>query len=858
MENIPSKYQILKSISSLQAKELSLMQQAYRLKQAGNLPSAGKVYLELFAVLDQHLQLALLNNQQYPADPVEIDPVLNPLIDHMMIYADLVEIQGDFKSAQEMREKANGLAAHYAVQTARGDRSIDVMRQQAVALTARGEFNAGISMYLDARDYYKEKNEPVGIAEVTAEMADALEWLGDYERALREVEYATRLIEPLLPSKTISQENILFAVLGGQYEQASENAILLKIYLQLLQTQARIQRIMGNYAEAEVIFNEVYPSIPSSAKEAIDFQFAVIQIGQKRYQQGLEILNRIAPVFNGGLYRPKRGALQAYQAEAYLGLNQPEQALQYTSQAVPDLAAYHDLDSLWRAQFRHGRALHALGRKPEALRAYLNSVDTINLLRKTPLGYRLDSTYLLDKMPVFKNIIDLTATDGQAENCCRVIEMIKSRTLTAALAVSREVRPDSSIQDQQFNQLSLQIDSLEYQGYMQGWTEELENQVNNLLAQRAEMLEKFRIRDPRWRSVSEPVPFDLHKVLSLLQERGGAAINLFYQPDKIVAILLKDGKASARVEATGPEIEKILEQYHQNLLATTAQPELFDPYTLGLTADKIVPKALLQKAIQASSLLIVPHGPLHLLPWAGLDLDGKRLFEYCSVGVLPNLSCLLTLQNKFSPQPRVALIGGPDYSGLPYLTQLYLAEEELQTVQSIHASFGGTIGQMALGADATEHAFWSLVQDDDSVGGILHVCCHGNFVSGDPLNAGLLMSDAKVDAAEIARSRIRYDEVILSACSTGYRPSSVGEIALSGDDILGLPGAFLEAGARSILVSIPPARDDVALQFMTIYHEQRAAGKTPLPALCATQQTLLADRYFAPALWIGFTVYGLQ
>jgi len=120
------------------------------------------------------------------------------------------------------------------------------------------------------------------------------------------------------------------------------------------------------------------------------------------------------------------------------------------------------------------------------------------------------------------------------------------------------------------------------------------------------------------------------------------------------------------------------------------------------------------------------------------------------------------------------------------------------------------------------------------------------------------MSDAKVDAAEIARTRLGYDEVILSACSTGYRPTRVGGIVLSGDDILGLPGAFLEAGTRSVLVSITPVRDDVALQFMTIYHEQRASGKTPLPALQATQKMLLADKYFDPAMWIGLTVYGFQ
>lgn len=83
-------------------------------------------------------------------------------------------------------------------------------------------------------------------------------------------------------------------------------------------------------------------------------------------------------------------------------------------------------------------------------------------------------------------------------------------------------------------------------------------------------------------------------------------------------------------------------------------------------------------------------------------------------------------------------------------------------------------------------------------------------------------------------------------------------MALSGDDILGLPGAFLEAGIRSVLVSIPRAHDDATLRFMTIYHENRAEGMLPLIALRETQKTMLSGSEHPPYLWMGFTVYGCQ
>ena len=126
------------------------------------------------------------------------------------------------------------------------------------------------------------------------------------------------------------------------------------------------------------------------------------------------------------------------------------------------------------------------------------------------------------------------------------------------------------------------------------------------------------------------------------------------------------------------------------------------------------------------------------------------------------------------------------------------------------------------------------------------------------MNSGLLLADAKIDAAEIARSSVRYNEVILSACSSGWRPTKVQGIELSGDDILGLPGSFLEAGARSVLVSIPMADDRATCRFMTIYHHNRLNRKTPLTSLQETQNTMLSNSEYEPFTWIGFTVYGCQ
>jgi CHAT domain-containing protein len=162
------------------------------------------------------------------------------------------------------------------------------------------------------------------------------------------------------------------------------------------------------------------------------------------------------------------------------------------------------------------------------------------------------------------------------------------------------------------------------------------------------------------------------------------------------------------------------------------------------------------------------------------------------------------------------------------------------------------------GKDATEEGFWKLSRIKEAAGAVVHIACHGKFETGEPLNSGLLLTDGRLDAAEIAQRRLPLSEVILSACSLGYRPAEAQGVPLSGDDLIGLPGAFLEAGAQSVLVSIPKARDDATLELMTLYHEQRVEGFPPLFALQAAQKAMMDSRRYPPHLWIGFTLYGCQ
>ena len=781
------------------------------------------------------------------------------------------------------------------------------LRAEAESLINQGHFSDALVILDTIREKFPNDNNI--IIETTASIVEIYSSLGDYERASDEAKCIEEMVAPKIQDisnfiKDTDVNKVPISQIPDILKRLRNIGTSYYVSRRVKYSASIIKEYSGKLDEAEIFFrsllSEYEQQIPGIKKLTpnmivgqdklvpiigIKKHLAEIMLKKSHYQEGLMYADQIEPYFrkNKNL-RPKLAAILKVQADALLKLEKVSDAIDKLEEGIKDLEQYNDPNLLWQLQWHKGRALYIMGKQQDALYAYSQAIKTVNDLRKVPMGYRLDSTYLRDKLELFEAAIDLTCRSNyDVRLCCQFIEFIKSRTLTATLSIpSNQQSHTSSELKRKFNELSMQLQdkeerlqTLEFVQH-ERWgiltADEAKNRKSilngraTLLERRATLLEKIRITEPRWRSLTEPTPLDLDKVNNILKDRGQSALNLFYRSDKVVvAVLIRDSEVSASKIAVTKEIERKLEDYHQNLQRPIddQKKEWYDlSKGLGISAEHVVPSELLSQALQSKSLVIVPHGILHLLPWAGLTFNGKMLFEYCPIGILPNLSCILTLKANFSFRPQVALIGYSDYGpqdkdnknkDLPW-TQLEI--EELEGIYYFHS---GIIEKSMKDKEATEENFWKLANSQNAEGGILHIACHGKFDFIDPMNSGLLLTNSKVDAAEIAMSSLKFNEVILSACRTGIRPTQVQNVKLIADDIIGLPGAFLEAGVKSLLVSIPPSKDDVAFTFMVLYHKNRLAGRAPLFALQETQKTMLNEySMHQPYNWIGFTIYGYQ
>lgn len=206
-------------------------------------------------------------------------------------------------------------------------------------------------------------------------------------------------------------------------------------------------------------------------------------------------------------------------------------------------------------------------------------------------------------------------------------------------------------------------------------------------------------------------------------------------------------------------------------------------------------------------------------------------------------------------------------SGLADATQLRALPPLPQTrreLLTIAATLGAPQSDVRLGATASEGAVKSM---DLKSARVLAFATHG-LVSGEleglaepalvlsPPDRPTKADDGLLTASEISALTLSADWVVLSACNTagGAEPGAEG--------LSGLARAFLFAGARSILVSHWPVRDDAAARLTTDTFRALAEGRArnKADALRLAMLDLMADprdpSLADPSAWAPFVLVG--
>ena len=245
-------------------------------------------------------------------------------------------------------------------------------------------------------------------------------------------------------------------------------------------------------------------------------------------------------------------------------------------------------------------------------------------------------------------------------------------------------------------------------------------------------------------------------------------------------------------------------------------------------------------------LIVVPHGPLHYLPFQALRVKDRYLIEMYPISVAPSASVAVHLA-RHTPRAEAELAA----FGNPLIAEKFNlpgAEAEARRIVQFFPR-----NQLYMGAQATKSQFRKVI------GGmsIVHVAAHAEADQIDPLYSRILLANEGgqqdfLEAHEVLAMQIRGTALVtLSTCDSG-----LGRVA-GGDEVLGFPRAFLSAGVSALIASLWPVSDDATEALMSVLYSELVAGNDLQRAMQAGQLAVLSKPQTAhPFFWAPFNLIG--
>jgi len=246
---------------------------------------------------------------------------------------------------------------------------------------------------------------------------------------------------------------------------------------------------------------------------------------------------------------------------------------------------------------------------------------------------------------------------------------------------------------------------------------------------------------------------------------------------------------------------------------------------LGAAADWIAPDG---------HVIVVPDGPINLVPFTTLGVAGAGV-RWSRVPSATILASLRAQSGRPGGRGILALAGNADAEG-----------QALDGAQAEVALLASRLRNVDLQLEDPEE----LARYD-----ILHLAAHARIDDQRPWTSEIQLrprgSGPGLRADWIATQPLRARLTVLSACATAS-----GRV-LSGEGVLGLSSAFLNAGVPCVIASLWPVADAATVPLMDRFYRRLASGSTVAAALAEAQaQARLDPATGHPFWWAGFVVVG--
>ena len=513
----------------------------------------------------------------------------------------------------------------------------------------------------------------------------------------------------------------------------------------------------------------------------------------------------------------------------------------------------------------HLRLLHlagqwqrAVGDNVAAQRFFGQAIDLLEAQRATFALEEVRTAYLADKTALYADLVlslldAPVAGDDTVAVAFAVVERARSRALLerllAATADADATAPDAA--RAQVAALRQQLHWLYNRwlgesGSRGGGGGELVEAIQRCEAALTRLDQRSELRRAGWRADAEPV--DLGALQATLAADQQALV-YFAAGDEMLAFVVGVQHATVvrnlcRTPALAAALTELRFQLGRAEVgagfggdhdARRAQ-RLLQGAQRALRALYQLVVAPVAPVLTAAHLLIIPHGDLHLAPFAALWDGAHYLLERYTIAYAPSASVAVHHAGAaVPPQATLAALALEDAS-IP---------QALAEVQAAAAHFAEA--QLFVGAAASLDG----LRQAAATGDILHVATHGLFRGDNPFFSALKLADGWIDVRALYRLPLRARLVVLSACESGA-------VQVQGsDEAIGLARGFLGAGAAALVVSLWNVHDASAASLMSDFYNALTSDATRhTPAALRSAQLAAAHAGVHPYFWAPYVAIG--
>ena len=760
---------------------------------------------------------------------------------------------------------------------------IFVELNRAVVLRSLDRFTEAQSAAVEARRLATQRDMKVVAARADQSLAITHYFLGQYNEALRLLDRARQVFASAGLKREVLVAN-LFAtnchLALNRYLEALDLAQEAEVELGQLGMHYEVAWAAHNCAQAHIGLNQLelaadaltrarvgFAQIKNQVWVAtVDIQWAILNLRVEAFEAAMINAQRASRVFTEMDLAVERAQAGLVAAEALIALERNQEAC---SHCLAALEISHDRDVPWLGNQAHhllGNVAEIAGDEEAALEHYEACALGVEHLRRQ-VAVELRGGFLADKGEIYEDLVSLRLARAEIGHALETVERAKSRALVELLAHNLDIRV--KVRRESDRDLVAHIERLrqecqwyynrlnpfgEWEGAEIGPTQaeqdRLRDDLHNREKQLADMLLQLQVRNTAYSQDVDLWQVQVESPRPYLDD-DTLLVEYFITRGEVLAFsITQDEIQIHRRLTTLSQLTRLLSLLHLNLHrlspALLARGDPLDSEWANLQGllghlhtALILPLA--DRLAPIERLIVVPHGPLHYLPFHALHDGQGYLLERCEISYLPN-SGLLRLQRDLGTNGRnalSALVVGYSLNGaLPHT---------LSEAQQVNRRLKG---KSLLEKEATR----PNLEAQAKTAQLIHLATHGEFRPEAPLFSTLYLADGPLTATDVFNLELTASLVTLSACQSGT--STVG----GGDELVGFSRAFLYAGAASLVMSLWRVEDQATAQLMDRFYQGLLDGQRKPAALRQAQLALMqgneSHRYRHPFFWAPFFLVG--